>query len=189
MRILQNEMMDQKSSPLLCESLNIPPPMDHILSKSIVPWQEEYFGFYTLCFFQSFCDKKLLILTTDTTVWNGCRWGKPQNYSECLQPCPLILHIAFFWTSNVRAEANWSSLYLIHGCLIHTQNFVVRRALAGHSYDDSLMACNDGQSSGYLMGGEDLMPLTQLCLTGVGMLSNTKGWKYSAIFLISLCWG
>jgi len=64
--------------------------------------------------------------------------GKPQNYRNCLQPCPLVLHIAIFSTSSVRAAANWSILYLVHGYLIQTQNFVVRGVLAGHSYGDGL---------------------------------------------------
>lgn len=61
--------------------------------------------------------------------------GKPQNYREHLQPCPLVLYISISEPAMSEQQLIGTICTWLYGCLAQTQNFVVRRALAGHVFD------------------------------------------------------
>lgn len=68
--------------------------------------------------------------------WTECpqmrQTSKLQGLSPTQPTCSLHSH---FWTSNIRAAGaeyqNQDKLYLVYSCPAQTQNFAVRRALAG----------------------------------------------------------
>lgn len=95
--------------------------------------------------------------------------GKPQNYREHLQLCPLVLYISI-------SEPAMSEQQLIGTiCTWFMAAWLKHRIL--RSGEHLLVMCLTFLR--YLMeGGENLMPMAQLlCLTGAGMLLNPKGLK------------